>query len=570
MRLLAICLVIGMLAVAACNGGETEPTPDIDSTVEVAVQGTRQMEKDLEVTVEARVAATLSALTPVPAAIPNPTPAPVPSATPIPAPTPAPTATPIPTPTPAPTATPIPPPTPTPLPTATATPTATPLPVATPTPTAAPPPTATRRPPSTPWPTRALLPTPSAGQWEAVKRYADEHAGGPGAIYVGNLNQLVGPSPNTGSTIGYQPVPLEALESHIYIYKSRYYQELIQRAGVDDPTLMTSRLASPIKIDYACVNRALVWCDLIERYFAPNLLLRTDGQVEIDTTSFPEIGVAGPDVLGYLEDGALKMAEVYGPFVTGDLPQMDILSLYGLYSDREQRFHAVTGAIPELERLVAERTGGHPVGLSWGNGSDAYVYSNEPLVDAEDFYGKKTRSFSAPLSDWLEGMEADPQFVAFAEVYTALERGIIDAAVSTAAGGHGNRWYEVSRYLTGPLYSWPVSFNVINGEAWDSVPSDLQQIIKEEAAKLELEALRLAAIQNDYGRQLLRDAGMEYTELSNEGQSAREWAALSNVVLNWVMRLGGPDAPFVEVFNRIHGPLLGVLIEPDGAVSRFE
>ena len=52
-----------------------------------------------------------------------------------------------------------------------------------------------------------------------------------------------------------------------------------------------------------------------------------------------------------------------------------------------------------------------------------YYFSSRPLNSLSDFEGLKTRSHSTVLSDLLGGMGADPQFMAFADVYTALERG---------------------------------------------------------------------------------------------------------------------------------------------------
>ena len=540
MRGLVVLLVaIGVLALTACNGSQPEPTPDIEATVSFAVEATLAAENALDATVETRVAATVAAPVPVSTVAPSPAATPTPTSTPRPTPTSAPTRTVAPTVSLPPTPTPTLLPAPTPRPSSTLTP-------------------------------GVLLPTASLEEWASIQGYAADKAGGPGAIYVGDLGQLVGPSPNTGSRIGYEPVPLEALERHRYVYESEYYQDLIRRARLDDPTPMTSRVQSPIAIQYACVNRGWLWCDLAERYFAHNLLTRTDGQVEIVSTSFPELGIAGPDTLYLLRDDVLHMAEVFGPYVAGQLPQMDILSLYGLYSDREQQYQAVVKVIPELEKLIVEETGGYPIGVNWGNGGDFYIFSQAPILHLEDFSGMKTRSYNAPLSDWIHGMGATPFFLAFAEVYSALERGNIDASVFVADAGHGQRWYEVSSYLAGPVISWPVSFNIINGEEWDSIPRDLQEIIKEESAKFELEALRLAAIQNDYGLQPLSDAGMEHIEFSPEMRWASERAALGYVIPNWVQRMGGPQAPFVEVFNRIHDPLIGVRIESHGAVIKTE
>ena len=66
-----------------------EATPDVQKTVEAGVRGTRQVEADLEATVEARIVATLNA--PLPTATPSPTATPYPSGMPYPTPTPLPT-----------------------------------------------------------------------------------------------------------------------------------------------------------------------------------------------------------------------------------------------------------------------------------------------------------------------------------------------------------------------------------------------------------------------------------------------------------------------------------------------
>ena len=73
----------------------------------------------------------------------------------------------------------------------------------------------------------------------------------------------------------------------------------------------------------------------------------------------------------------------------------------------------------------------------------------------------------AALSAWINGMGADAQFLAFAEVYTAIERGILDCGVTGADDGFGQRWYEVTDYIVGPLVSFPSNNNVINGTKWD-------------------------------------------------------------------------------------------------------
>ena len=45
-------------------------------------------------------------------------------------------------------------------------------------------------------------------------------------------------------------------------------------------------------------------------------------------------------------------------------------------------------------------------------------------------------------------------------------------------------------------------------------------------------------------------------------------AVINNVVPNWIDRVGGPDAPFVGVFNEAIAPIVGITIEADGTIIK--
>ena len=63
-------------------------------------------------------------------------------------------------------------------------------------------------------------------------------------------------------------VPLDALEKHRFVYESDYYRSVIERAKFLDPTPMTYD-GDPIIIQNACVNRALVFCKIMETFWGP-------------------------------------------------------------------------------------------------------------------------------------------------------------------------------------------------------------------------------------------------------------------------------------------------------------
>jgi TRAP-type C4-dicarboxylate transport system substrate-binding protein len=444
-------------------------------------------------------------------------------------------------------------------------PTNTPAAAPTQAPTVAPP---TEAPTATTAPEATEAPEQIEGDYSPeLLAIAAERANGPGAIFVGDLSDLVGPAPTLEEGDADGIVPLWALEEHRFVYESDYYRSLLERAKFTNPTEMTYD-GDPIIIQNACVNRAIVFCKIVDTFLVPRLTERTNGKLIIESTSFPELGVAGPDTLEQVREDTLDMVNVLGPYVAGDLPQLEIQYLFGLYTERSQQFEATVDMLPDIEQLLIDDTGGYPINVNWHNGDDIFLFTKEPLNMPADVEGMKTRAFGTSISDWIAGMGGDPQFLAFAEVYTALERGILEAGVTGGDAGHSQRWYEVINYINGPLTSWPSSHNVVNKTVWARIPTDLQEIWKEEAVKMELEALRLGAIQNELGLQKNIDAGLEYIEFGPEMRDLSDNAVITEVVPNWVDRVGGPDAPFVEVFNRAIAPIVGITIESDGAIVR--
>ena len=408
---------------------------------------------------------------------------------------------------------------------------------------------------------------PTSGS--AIEEYAAKFAGGPGAIYLGDLSLLVGPAPSEAEGDADGNVPLGALENHLYVYESDYYQQLIEKAKLTDPTPLTS-VGEEIVIQHTCVNRALVFCRIVESFWAPNLAERTNGQLVIQASSFPEIGIAGPDSLRLVEDGVLDMVSILGVYIAGEVPALEIQFLFGLYTSREDQYNATTALATDLEEILVEATGGAVklVSFNWHSGDDIFLFTNKPLDTIENLKDLKTRSFGTAIGDWIIGMGGDAQFMAFTEVYTALERGVIDAGVTGGGAAWGQRWYEVTKYINGPLTSWPSSLNMINSDVWDKIPEDMQKILIEEGAKSELEALRTGSIQNELGLQKNIDSGMIYIEYPPEVRALSDKAIIDSVVPKWVERVGGADQHIVDVFNEKIGPLVDIRIEADGSAVR--
>ncbi len=461
--------------------------------------------------------------------------------------------------------------------------------------TAAPEPT-----PLPPTPTPEATAPPARSPEELLAEYADSVANGPGAIFIGDPTQpatyaqLIGP-PVHESLIFLPPGEEQAAQfqqlfqlglfgmeqlgvpGHQFIYNGSYYQDLIEKANLLNPTELTSS-GEDIKIQHVCLSRQLPTCVIMEAYLSPRLAARTNGQVKLSITSFPELSGAGgggitQGALQLVSDGTLDMINVYTGYVAGELPPIEVQSLWGMGADWETTYSALVDMIPDIERMLTEETGSVVVNRNWFAGADQWFFSKEPLTSLADFQGKKIRTHSAALSSIIKGLGAEAVFIPPGADYLALQNGTVDVSATGALLAISARYYEISDYMSGPIIGFGYTTNVMNRDLWDSIPADIQQIIIEEGAIAELEALRIAPYHNILSVQANLSLGVQPNTFSEDIVRYIAGVVLpQNVIPDWLRRLGYPgrNEDAVRIFNERAGPYIGLKIEEDGTVTQTE
>ena len=332
------------------------------------------------------------------------------------------------------------------------------------------------------------------------------------------------------------------------------------------------------KIPMACVNLLSVDCELARgayRHvwdigFIERVKRRTNGQVQFEATSFAELGVSSADSLRLIEDGTLSAAQIHPQHIRGDHPIVEISGLWGLYPNQATNLAVLDAVQPAMAELTAANGG---VQVAYMMSGDYYLFSREEVHDDPgDWQGFKALSHDAALSDLLEGMGARPQHLAFSDVYTALERGVFDGAVSCASCGHEQSWHQVTNYIVGPFFNVSHSWLTVNREFWDTMPRDLQNIILEEGARHAYlnRYFALTHFDPDAVREHV-DLGMKSADFSDSIRDDMRLAAINSVIPGWVERAGGPYSEGLDrinvLFNELVYPLVGVYINPDGSAS---
>jgi TRAP-type C4-dicarboxylate transport system substrate-binding protein len=129
-------------------------------------------------------------------------------------------------------------------------------------------------------------------------------------------------------------------------------------------------------------------------------------------------------------------------------------------------------------------TSGHQVlSFNWWQG-ERHLWTKMPVNTPADLAGNRMRTPGAPV--WVEtvtAMGAVPTPMPFAEVYSALEQNVIDSVEAQLPAGLGANLQEVTSVLTKTGHINLITGLVTSGPWFDSLPAELQTVLREEALK---------------------------------------------------------------------------------------
>jgi TRAP-type mannitol/chloroaromatic compound transport system substrate-binding protein len=135
------------------------------------------------------------------------------------------------------------------------------------------------------------------------------------------------------------------------------------------------------------------------------------------------------------------------------------------------------GGGTDLLRELYAGYGVHTIGVITP-GKEAFV-SKVPVRSVADFAGIKLRAPEGMAQDVFGRIGASPVNLAAAEVYTALERGVIDAADwATFSMNQRMGFHAIAKFPIYPgIHSMPVIDISVNQDRWDALPADIQAIL---------------------------------------------------------------------------------------------
>ncbi|WP_421952050.1 TRAP transporter substrate-binding protein [Pelagibacterium sp.] len=289
------------------------------------------------------------------------------------------------------------------------------------------------------------------------------------------------------------------------------------------------------------------------------------GAITVNMTTFDQMGVAGADVFRMLGDGVFEIGMTVGDYTVADAPELEGLDVPLIATDAQTAHVMTEAAKPMVAEIMETRFNSHMLAIA--PYPPQIVFCNAEISGLADLEGKKIRGSGRMTSLFLEALGAEGITMAFSEVPGALERGVIDCAVTGAGSGYASGWYESSTHLVNlPLGGWDPVITAVNLDAWNALEPAVQTFLEDQIVA-EFEEPAWA----DAGGALDRDiacltggeceagpaASMTLVELSDEDK-AQALAVLEDSILpDWAERAG---AEWATRWNETVGAALNVSI----------
>lgn len=289
------------------------------------------------------------------------------------------------------------------------------------------------------------------------------------------------------------------------------------------------------------------------------------GRLDADLNSMSTLGVKGYETVSLLKRGVFDFGHATIAYVTGNVPEMEGIDLAGVATDMASSRRNAEAYKETVNAHLLEKEG--VVMLAVYPFSSQYIFCKDAIVGLEDLKGKKIRSSSATHADFITGAGATNVTIPFAEVVPALQKGVVDCAVTGSMSAYGANWAEV----VDAVYALPLNMGLsamfVGKSAWDALDDATREQLNTAisswedsawAGLAEEDANGLSCLVGDDNCTAGKAVDLKLIEPTDKDIQQLERILRTHVFANWIERCGEDCA---EVWNNTVGQVAGFQIE---------
>ena len=288
---------------------------------------------------------------------------------------------------------------------------------------------------------------------------------------------------------------------------------------------------------------------------------KSNGAVQANIRAFTEMGLKGGEVFRLMRQGVIDFGSTVLGYVAGDDPENEAVDLAGFSSDIEIARQVTEAYKPVLAELYEKKYGIKLLAVFPFHAQ--VIYCKSPINGLEDFKGKKVRTFSKSLSEFVEAVGGTGVNIPFGEVVPALQKGVADCAITGALSGNLAKWQEVTDYLYALPVGWSMVMHGVNLKSWNKLPEPVRAFLTEEIDAWEDQVWDAADAESRAGLACNTggdcDAGnpasMTLVPVSDADRAKLREIMETVIVPNWAERCG---SDCVERWNETVGKVVGM------------
>lgn len=299
--------------------------------------------------------------------------------------------------------------------------------------------------------------------------------------------------------------------------------------------------AAPVVWKYVHEEYPGDYQDIYAQYFKEEFEARNGGKYVLEIYPVDQLGDSqvGTELI---QSGGIELGLTDPGAMGAFLPEANFMMLHFMLPDdlaKTQDFFDNSETMALMNELHLEK---NLKVIRWAPEGYFVWTGTKPLRSPDDFKGFKIRTMAAPLiakSFEAYGGSATP--IAYAEVYSALQLGVVDGQTNPLSAVDNMKFYEVCDYATfanADIYNFTF---VINKDLWDSLDAEMQQIIIDaDAAASERYS---AGLSKDDGAILERWESEDLIEIVNLTEEERAvFFEYAQPVYDYYRENGGPRA----------------------------
>lgn len=211
-------------------------------------------------------------------------------------------------------------------------------------------------------------------------------------------------------------------------------------------------------------------------FWTETLPAASDGEITVSMTTHGEMNLGVADVYRLLGQGVYDVAMTVADYAVADAPALEGLDVPLIALSASEARAMVEAARPMVEEIYRDTFNSHVLAIA--PYPPQVVFCNAEVSELADLEGLKVRASGRMTAKFLEALGAEGINVGFSEVPGALQKGVVDCAVTGAGSGYSAGWWEVSTHLMPiPLGGWDPVVTAVNLETWNGLERDLQTLI---------------------------------------------------------------------------------------------